>query len=254
MSVKSSKKRKRKQKRGAARRRPTDRGERVVAGALSGMRSSSVEITWEPLDDGAMKSVAPRDRERIHQISKEIMYGGGAAEYLDELEALAERYPDLPKVRNLLTGAADAAGDDARVEQMIREDVERFPDYLFAVTTYARLCLREKRLDEAMRLFEGRMCLADFHPNRRRFHVVELMALHGVLTELFARRGDLDQAEMQVGIIEAFEPEHPETRRLKDVIAVCRIRQAARKLIGMSGGSGRPKRAARRAAPPAVAG
>lgn len=250
VSTKSSKKRKRR----TAKRRPNrGAGNPPIAFDANGIRLISMEITWEPLDDDSMKGVARADRERINELGEQILYGDGAAEHLGELEALIGRYPDLPKLRNFFNAALQAAGDHARLERMIREDAERFPDYLFAVAAYARLCLHDNRLDEAMRLFEGRMCLPDFHPNRKRFHITELMALHGVLVELFSRRGDLDQAAMHLEVVETYEPEHPETQRLRDVLALGRIRQASRKLLGMSGKSSRSKRAANpRSAQPAT--
>jgi tetratricopeptide (TPR) repeat protein len=95
----------------------------------------------------------------------------GQGELAEKLYKQAlELKPDAPDLLNNLAMAYIMLGMAAKGESLIRDIHQRFPDYLFARVSVARLYVREGNLEKARGLLEP------LHA-RKRFHVSEFLAL-----------------------------------------------------------------------------
>jgi len=189
------------------------------------------EVTWEPVEQGHVQHLPPEVEARAQVIARDLLIHDDGAKHVPELERLVERYPNEPKFWNFLTGAVEAAGDRERVVELLREAFQRFPNYLFAVACYARYCLQERWVDEADRVLAGRYTPPAFYPDRRRFHITEVVALETVVAELAARQGHMESAYATLEMLEELAPDSPEVRQLEWVLMRETIRQGMKKLF-----------------------
>lgn len=213
----SSKKRKKRKQQSRRKTRRMDRrhdeqsaGNRMAVlrdGKVTELELVDYEITWEPLDDPSLRRLSPEDRERIGTVGPRVMER--ASDCVGELEQLVAEFPDLPKLQNYLTAAYVDAGRYEAADRLTREMYRRFPDYLFAIANYAMLCLREGRVERVPEVLRHTCSLHQLYPNRRRFHVSEVVTYHAVVAEYFWRTGRRDEARRYFDMVRELDPEHP---------------------------------------------
>jgi tetratricopeptide (TPR) repeat protein len=120
--------------------------------------------------------------------------------------------PDSPAIQHNLAGALDAQGRRDEAMDLTRALHERFPDYLFARAALARVAINEGRFDEAEALLKPML-------KRKKLHVSEAIALLGTYVEFYHAQGSHEAARTWLDMLAGFEPDHPEVRRLRRMVA-----------------------------------
>ena len=92
--------------------------------------------------------------------------------------------PAQCRVYNYLCSAYLAIGDRENSEAVALENYERHPNYLFAETNYARICLDKGDLERIPAIFNDKFDLKRLYPRRSRFHISEFVAFASVMTRL----------------------------------------------------------------------
>lgn len=175
------------------------------------------EITDEPMSSPDDEQLAPEDRERLMTIAEQVVCYGRAGDYVQELEQFVLRYPRHRQACNFLMAAYEAVGRREDAEAMIRTSYERFPRYLFAVTNYCLHLIRERREDEVPGVLGNNFAIHRFC-GRKRFHVTEFTAWHGMLANYFLAIGDCEVAERCVKAVESMGPDHPSIAPVKALL------------------------------------
>jgi tetratricopeptide (TPR) repeat protein len=161
---------------------------------------------------------------------------------IPRLEALLARYPDVPLLYNYLTVACSLAGDKQRVEELTMEAFRRRPDYLFARLNYAAGFLAKNDLEGFAEAMEHKFDLSLLYPERRVFHISEFKAFAHVMGEYYARRGEIDAAEMLLEVLEEMLPDDPVTENLAEAIGLWRMRKAVEGILALTKKPSRAKR------------
>jgi tetratricopeptide (TPR) repeat protein len=131
-----------------------------------------------------------------------------------ELRAWIAREP-LPMFYNWLSGAYSALGDIRGVEDTVRENYRRNPQYLFARVNYAELCLRYGDFSGALEALGGGLDIRALLGGRKRVHVSELTAYFYTVGLYHIETGDLAAAEHTYSILEEAAPDEPPTQELR---------------------------------------
>ena len=228
-----------KRKRRAGIRRVRDR---EASGPQEELRLVQYEITPEPLPDYPPMAPEVADQyEELYHFTFER-----PAEAVGRLEALRERYPDERKLDNLLINALSLAGEAQKADALIEESYRRHPDYLFAKLNYANLCLSRGDVDAVLPIFGGSFDLSSLYPDRRVYHVSEMVGFFSLMARYQLLKGDVEAAEACANVLEEIAPDHPTTKALMDQLALDVLEKAMRGLVRMNS---RPGRRRRRAAP-----
>jgi len=133
---------------------------------------------------------------------------------ISQIEPLVEQYPDVPQLLNLLTLAHSAARDHAATEACIRKAYERFPNNVFARLNFAELCLARGELGRIPEIFEGNYDLRALYPDRKVFHVGEVVPFCGLMAEYFHRLQEPEKAEAYFDCMKGVAPKDPMTRKV----------------------------------------
>ena len=117
-------------------------------------------------------------------------------------EALALE-PDSPGLLNNLAVAYEQAGRREEAHTMVRELHARFPDYLFARVTVARMAIKDGDVARAHALLDPLL-------ERKKLHFSEFGQLCSVLIDLNLAEGHRDAARTWFDLWESNDPENPQ--------------------------------------------
>ncbi|WP_331129027.1 hypothetical protein [Longimicrobium sp.] len=174
--------------------------------------AQALEIVYGPMDLSWHSRLSPETREAMPGLHALLHDDPRAA--VTELRAWIEREP-LPMFFNWLSGAYSALGDVPSVEDTVRENYRRNPQYLFARVNYAELCLRDGDLDGALEALGGGLDIRALLGGRKRVHVSELTAYFYAVGLYHIKAGDPAAAEHVYGILKNVAPDEPPTEELR---------------------------------------
>lgn len=174
---------------------------------------SAYEITYDAIEDRSLKKLPSDVRDEIERIY--YMMSSKPEEAIPMLKDLMQAYPNLPIVYNYLCSAYLAIGDRENSEAVALENYERHPNYLFAKTNYARICLDKGDLERIPAIFNNKFDLKRLYPRRSRFHISEFVAFASVMSIYLARIGEAKSAEVYYKMLRKMARRHPTTKNVK---------------------------------------
>jgi tetratricopeptide (TPR) repeat protein len=168
------------------------------------------EITDEPTS----RAYPPVVEEWASEAMQAIRDGDGKrAEML--LRRCLEAEGDRPDLLNNLAAALELQDRIEEADRLLREILERWPDYFFGRLVAARKAARAGDHEAAERY------LAPLR-QRRRFHRTEFVAMCMAHFDLFLAQGKSDVARSWLDMWKGVDPEHPEIERCEWVLAQSR--------------------------------
>jgi tetratricopeptide (TPR) repeat protein len=171
------------------------------------------EITDEPILDRQYRRLPKKVKDSIERLHESVQ--NRPREAIPELLEWIEKYPAIPLFYNYLSAAYSRSGQHEKAEEMIRENYQRNPDYLFAHLNYGELCLTKGDYDRIPELFDHKFDLKLFYPKRNRFHVSEVLGFMGLLGAYFFEIGEREVAQRYYEVLEQVDPSDIQTKRLR---------------------------------------
>ena len=101
------------------------------------------------------------------------------------------------------------------IQEVILENYQRNPDYLFARLNYGELCRLQGDYEQIAEIFEHKFDLKLLYPRRKRFHISEVANFMGLIGVYFFETGQPDVAERYYEMLEQIAPDYPMTRLLQ---------------------------------------
>lgn len=108
--------------------------------------------------------------------------------------------PNSPGLLNNLAVAQEMQGHAEQARAMVREIHERFPDYLFARVTIARMAIANGELERARDLLDPLM-------QRRKLHFSEFNKMMAAFIELYLAEDNLEAARTWLNLWESTDPD-----------------------------------------------
>ncbi len=134
------------------------------------------------------------------------------------LEGLLEKYPDIPEFKNNLASVYFKVGKSEQAKLLVDESYKMDPDYLFATTAYAQLCILRERYDEVPEIFDNVCDLQLLYPDRNVLHITEVMSFYYSLGSYYCAIGKTEQAKVLYKMLLKYGPEYETTKHLGEVI------------------------------------
>ena len=116
---------------------------------------------------------------------------------------------------NYLSVAYSRAGKREKAEEIVRENYQLNPDYLFARLNYAELCRAQGDYEQIAEIFEHKFDLKLLYPNRKRFHISEVANFMGMMGVYFLETGEREGAERYYEALKEIAPSYPMTKLLR---------------------------------------
>ncbi len=171
------------------------------------------EITDEPIMDEAYKRLPADVKDRLEHLCDLAQHQPNTA--IPELLALRKSYPHIPQIGNYLAMAYSRSGQNDKKKQLIQENYQRNPKYLFARIHYAESCYRDGDYAKIAEIFDHKFDLQLLYPHRKRFHSSEVLGFFGICGRYFVAIGERELAEKVYQLLIQIDPKHPYTRALK---------------------------------------
>ncbi len=162
-------------------------------------------------------SVTEEEAELMNALYPEVLAGNPKA--IKPLEELVRRCPHLPQAQNHLYTLYMMRGKRRKARRLLRELRKNHPNYLFGITNESnQLVQKKKDTAAARRLMGEHLLLQDLYPERKVFHVSEVMGYYQSAILLLLEEGDIEGAEERHGILLEIDPEHSITERITEYI------------------------------------
>jgi hypothetical protein len=173
------------------------------------------EIVYGPMQTPSDSLPSPEARAAMPNLHALVNEDPDAA--VPELLAWIEREP-LPMFFNWLSAAYGSIGDEAALEETVRENYRRNPRYLFARVNYAELCLRNRDLAGAREALGESLDLQFLLGARKRVHISEAVGYLYAVALYQIEAGDSDAAAITYDTLRELAPDEPPTERLRRLL------------------------------------
>ena len=181
---------------------------------------SSYEITSEPINSSEeYVALEESDSIKLDYMGSEIIEKN--FKNLDDkilfLEDLIKRHPRLRRAYNLLSISYQKNSDTDKLKEIIERTYHHFPDYLFAKTSYVNLQMNDGNYNAFEEVFDGKFDLPMLYPERKVFHISEVVAMYTVSCQYYINTKNFENAEMYLNILEQlnFEDQVVESLRIR---------------------------------------
>jgi tetratricopeptide (TPR) repeat protein len=161
------------------------------------------EITPEPEESDLSPEVLRLSDKAYHALKS------GEPEKAQQLleQAIAQE-PDSPTLLNNLAKALEMQGDKEKMQAILLDMHQRFPDYFFGIISRARMAMQDGDLEVARRMVDGLM-------QRRRLHYSEFEALCMVQIDICIREDNRQAAHDWFDMWEQADPEDPQLEKYR---------------------------------------
>ncbi|MCP5088314.1 MAG: hypothetical protein GY952_16100 [Rhodobacteraceae bacterium] len=191
---------------------------------------TSYEISEEYMPDLAYERLPEQIKDQLETLSHERLLQK-PKEALGVLKPLIEQYPDVRQLYNYLHIAYQKLGDQTNAQRVLQETLERFPDYLFGRIAYATDCLQRGEAEKVPEIFEGKYELKLLYPERKRFHISEVLGFYSVMAWYFHTQGEPSRAATYYELMRQLDPEHRNTRFIKRLLYPSWLNALLRRLL-----------------------
>lgn len=203
-----------------------------------GVRLSSYTVTFEPLEEKEDKyKLPPEVGEQYPELHDLTLRQ--PAQAVPRLEALLERFPEVPKLYNLLAAAYARLGQVEKSDELTELNYRRAPDYFFARIGYAGVLVGRGQAEACEEVLGHSWDLKEIFPGREMFHVSEVMAFLSLVGRFNAAKGKLEVIPPIYEAMKKLAPEHPATEGMAKLALAAKLQQGLARL-GL-GARGRPR-------------
>lgn len=189
-----------------------------------------LEVVRDPLPQSWHSKLPSEIREAMPGLHALVRDDPRAA--VTKLRALIEREP-LPMFYNWLSAAYSGLRDVEAVNDVVRENYRRNPNYLFARVNYAELCIHTGDFASAREALGAGFDLRPLLGGRKRAHISEFTGYFYAVGLYHLEAGNLDAAEEAYELLKNVGPDEPPTEelgrmlhpRLRDIFSKLRFRR-----------------------------
>ncbi|MBD0256111.1 MAG: hypothetical protein ICV83_10365 [Cytophagales bacterium] len=176
------------------------------------LRRNGYEITFGALYNTQYREYFEQLGDQVEQLNAQAKQEPEKA--IPVLEELILQYPRFPILQNYLVAAYTLTGRKEEAEALTEQMFLNFPGYLLARVAYARMFLEKGDLQRVAEILENRFDLKQLYPERDVFHYSEVLHYAALVAEYLIERGETDQAQRYVTLMEDVDLEHSLTRRV----------------------------------------
>ncbi len=140
------------------------------------------------------------------------------AEVIPKLEQLIEQFPTLAVLYNYLVAALERLGEHEKLAVLLKEQYQKNPDYLFARINYAHQLLRQGGIEEIPEIFAHTFALQTLYPQRKEFHVTEVIAFCTFMALYQDTLEYKSASEAWIDLASSVAPGHPEIKKFASLV------------------------------------
>lgn len=149
---------------------------------------------------------------------------------VNKLLKVIKKYPQVPQFKNYLTVAYNLSGDTDKAYECNNWILKEHPDYFFGRVNLAAQYFEQKEYDKIPDVLGELMEIQALYPDRKVFHISEVMAFNKLAVAYFSAIGNLKAAEGRFEIMEEIDLEHPDTTQAEMYLLPTRFKASTERL------------------------
>ncbi|GAA4850592.1 YecA family protein [Algivirga pacifica] len=176
-------------------------------------------ITKDPAKADNKKTPIPEElKSQMPALMKEAKSGTAAVE--KKLQALIKTYPDIPVLKNMLTGYYKTVGNMEKALEVNQQTFEEHPDYLYARINTVGVYVDKKDFVEVEKLLGNEFELPALYPERKAFHIDEFLAYYLTVVNYAIAAGKIDLALEKFDLMNQLDPNSPQVQKATELLAM----------------------------------
>lgn len=187
------------------------------------------EITYDQLESKYQRKLSEKTLAEVNEILKIIDSEPEAA--IERIIILLEQHPDNPILKNHLSAAYSRVGQFEKAELIAVESYKKYPDYIFAKTNYAQICLLHGKINKIPAIFNHNFNLKTLYPKRKTFHISEFLSFMEIMSIYFHKIGEQRTTIHYYDLMKRIDKNHPITKQTKRMIKPSLLSGILRKLF-----------------------
>lgn len=170
------------------------------------------KISMEPMPDSLSQKLPQKDLKKYISLLETAQLNPHGV--FEEIKELQQKYPNLPELLNLLTYVTIRKRDLKKADELIVENYEKNPNYLYARINYADLALRKKQWKKIPEIFSS-FNLKDLYPEKQVFHYTEFRGFMVTLGFYHHAMNKKNEARECLDHAKKVDPDHPSVQLLE---------------------------------------
>lgn len=155
---------------------------------------NKLNISREPVAENN-KFASKEEEDRINNIYLEVLEKPNQ-KHLELLEGELAINPNNPQLYSYLANTNIKLGNIDKADEWTELGYKRFPEYLFGQISYAQTLLQKGSSSEVPYVFNNTFDLKTLLPNRKEFHVLEVINFNAIMCLYFTTQGDIASANI----------------------------------------------------------
>lgn len=150
---------------------------------------------------------------------------------ISKLNALIEKYPQIPILKNYLSVAYEIRGDIKKGQEINEQILVEHPDYLFGKLNKAYQSIELGEMEKVPQILGETLELKDLYPTRDVFHLSELTGYLKLIVSYGVAIDDLELAENKMKFLIEVAPHHPDTESAENFLIRSRLLNATKRML-----------------------
>ena len=156
--------------------------------------STKLNISKTPIEENNAFS-SSEEEERVNNIFLEVLEKP-SQEHIELLEGELAINPNNPQLYSFLANANIKLGDIDKAEEWTELGYTKFPNYLFGQISHAQTLLQKGQASKVPVIFNNSFDLKTLLPNRKEFHILEVVNFYAIMSLYFTTQGDIASANI----------------------------------------------------------
>jgi hypothetical protein len=167
----------------------------------AGLNISSYKISLAPLN---LYNTPPEVTKISQTMGIELRQNKAGTD--QKLINLIAQYPEAPQFKNYLYNYYLINDQEEEANAILKDTLEKHPNYLFAKINQANLYVQEGKFAEADALMGGEpLDIQILNPERKEFHITEFTTFETYAFEYYIAQDELDKAEKVIDKLKKFK-------------------------------------------------
>lgn len=128
---------------------------------------SEFDISFDKMESEYQRKLSEKTLVEVNEILRLLDSDPETA--IDRIINLLEKNPNNPILKNHLSAAYSRAGQHNKAELVAIDNYENYPDYLFAKTNYAQICIWHGKINKIPAIFKHNFNLRHSIQNEKHF-------------------------------------------------------------------------------------
>ena len=167
------------------------------------------KVSREPVYEGKSYANDPEMKKLMSDTYHDVKKN--KPNIIENLKELVRKYPNEPILKNYLSTAYTRKGKTEKADEVNDRLLKEHPDYLFGKLYLAEQYYVKGKFEKMAELMGPSMDIQQLYPERKEFHITEVMGFNKAAVKYFLGTKNIEQARERLEIMRKLEPESKDT-------------------------------------------